>query len=93
MAVERIAVQVPVHPWYRDHCFDHRVIFPAVEAMQLLALTVQSTYPALDVRVMHLGRFTKFLEIPQASVTLDVVVELEQEGNNRVCARLLSKKP
>jgi len=92
MAAERIAVQVPVQPWYRDHCFDHRVIFPAVEAMQLLALTVQTAYPALDVRCMHQGRFTKFIEIPQASATLDVVIELEQEGNDRVCARLLSKK-
>jgi len=92
MAAERMAVQVPVQPWYRDHCFDHRVIFPAVEAMQLLALTVQTAYPALDVRCMHQGRFTKFLEIPEASATLDVVVELEQEGNDRVCARLLSKK-
>ncbi len=92
MATERIAIQVPVHPWYRDHSFDNRVIFPAVEAMQLLALTMQTAYPALDVRVMRLGRFTKFLEIPQASATLGVVVELEQEGNDRVCARLLSKK-
>ncbi len=92
MATKRIAIQVPVHPWYRDHCFDHRVIFPAVEAMQLLALTVQTAYPAVDVRFMHQSRFNKFLEIPPNSVTLDVVVELEQEGNEQVCASLLSKK-
>lgn len=92
MTSKRIALQVPVHPWYRDHCFDNRVIFPAVEAMQLLALTVQTAYPSLDVRVIRQSLFTKFLEIPKASATLDVVVELEQEENDQVCARLLSKK-
>jgi hypothetical protein len=92
MAIERIAVQVPVHPWYRDHCFDQRVIFPAVEAMQLLAVTAQEACPALDVREMRQGRFLKFLEIPPESVRLEVVVELEGEGDDRLCARLLSKQ-
>jgi len=92
MATERFAVQVPVQPWFRDHCFNHRVIFPAVEGMRLLALTAQTAHPELDVRRMHQGRFAKFLEIPPESAELAVLVELEQEENDRVCVRLLSKK-
>ncbi len=92
MATERLAVQVPVQPWFRDHCFDHRVIFPAVETMRLLALTAQTAHPELDVRCMYQGHFAKFLEIPADAGELEVWVEWEPAGNNGLCARLLTKK-
>jgi len=91
MASEWIAVRVPVQPWFRDHCFNDRVIFPAVEAMHLLALTAQTAHPALDVRRMHQGRFAKFLEIPTEAAELEVWVELEGEKNGGIRARLLTK--
>lgn len=91
MASERVAVRVPVQPWFRDHCFNDRAIFPAVEAMHLLALTVQTARPPLDVRRMHRGRFAKFLEIPAGVAELEVWVELEGETDGGIRARLLTK--
>ncbi len=88
---ERIAVRVPVQPWFRDHCFNDRVIFPAVEAMHLLALTVQAAHPPLDVRRMDQGRFAKFLEIPAGVAELEIWVELERETSGGIRARLLTK--
>jgi hypothetical protein len=91
MATERVAVQVPVRPWFRDHCFNGKIIFAAVEAMHLLAQTAQAAHPGLNVRRMHQGRFPKFLEIPVEAADLDVLVELETEKNGGVHARLLTK--
>jgi len=88
----RQAVHIPVRPWHRDHRFGGRVIFAAVEAMSLLAATVQAADPTVDVRIMAQGRFARFLEIPAAAAGLDALVELEQVHNGGVCARLLTKK-
>lgn len=92
MASLRQTVQIPIRPWHRDHRFDGRVIFAAVEAMCLLAATVQAAYPTVDVRIMEQGRFARFLEIPAAATGLDALIEVEQGQNNEVCARLLTKK-
>jgi len=88
----RQAVHIPVRPWHRDHRFGGRVIFAAVEAMCLLAATVQAADPTVDVRIMEQGRFTRFLEIPSETTGIDALVELEQVQNGGVCARLLTKK-
>lgn len=88
---ERIAVQIPVLPWYRDHCFGGKTILPAVEAMRLLAVTVQAAHPELEVKVMAAARFVKFLEIPPTAKELDVLVELEKGKQDGICCRLLSK--
>ena len=88
----RQAVHIPIQPWHRDHHFGGRVIFAAVEAMCLLAATVQAAYPTVDVRIMKQGRFVKFLEIPAETTEIDALVELEQVQNNGVFARLLTKK-
>lgn len=92
MASIRQVVQIPIRPWHRDHHFDGRVVFAAVEAMGLLAATVQAADPTVDVRIMEQGRFARFLEIPAAATGLDALIEVEQGQNNGVCARLLTKK-
>ena len=91
MATKRIAVLLPVQPWFTDHCFDGRAILPAVEAMRFLALTVQAARPGLDVREMHQASFAKFLEIPLAAPEIEVLVELEDRENKGLCARLLTR--
>lgn len=91
MATERFAVRIPVLPWYRDHCFNNRIIFPAVEAMRFLALTVQAAHPALEVRRMEQCRLARFLEITPKIAELEVVIELEWGDSGDLCARLLTK--
>jgi hypothetical protein len=91
MAGQRTEISIPVRPWYKDHCFGSRVILAAVEAMQLLAVTVKAAYPQLDVRHMQAGRFAKLLEIRPEAARLDAVVELEGGGKGEVCARLLTR--
>lgn len=91
MAGERRAIGIPVRPWFRDHRFGGRIVLAAVEAMQLLAVTVRDVYPHLDVRVMRDGRFAKLLEIPAEITVIDALVELESMENDAIHARLLTR--
>jgi hypothetical protein len=92
MVSERQSLRIPVQPWHRDHRLGDRVILAAVEAMDLLAATVQTAWPTVDVRIMQQGRFARFLEIPAATTGIETLVEVEQVGNSWICARLLTKK-
>ena len=87
-----VAMRLPIRPWFRDHCFNGRIILPAVEAMRLLAESVQAAFPAVNVRVMEDAAFSKFLEIPQDQDEIDIQVEVIEREDGRVRARLLSRR-
>ncbi len=90
MSDGRLPLTIPVQPWFRDHCFNSRVILPAVETMLLLAERAAS-YPFIDIRVMHEVRFAKFLEIPDDAASVDCLIECRQEGDGRVGVKLLRR--
>lgn len=91
MTGERREIAIPVRPWFRDHCFGGRIVLAAVEAMQLLAVTVQAAHPQLEVGGMRDGRFAKLLEVPPEAVAIDALVELEHSENGEIRARLLTR--
>jgi hypothetical protein len=85
-------LRLPVRPWFQDHCFDGRIILPAVEAMGLLAAKVKAAYPALETGVLRDARFMKFLEIAPDAEAIDVGIELQTLADGRVQAGLLTRK-
>lgn len=91
MAGDCLVVRLPVRPWFKDHCFNGRVILAGVEAMQILAVTARAARPHLDLGRMAAGRFEKMLAIPPAAVELEVLVELEETADSGLCARLLTR--
>jgi Polyketide synthase dehydratase N-terminal domain len=88
--VTRVLVQIPVRPWFADHRFNGKVIFPAVETMLLLAETAVGISPDVSVQTMADARFLKLLEIPKDAKLLDVLIEYEQKADGMECT-LLSK--
>jgi hypothetical protein len=91
MSSQRTPLTISLKPWFQDHCFGGRVIFPAVETMLLLGAHAVEAYPQVDIRVMENVRFAKFLEIPPETATLDGLVECEVESDGRVRVKLLSR--
>ena len=87
-----ISVRLKVQPWFQDHCFNGRVILAAVEAMSLLAETVQERFPWVNVRIMEDANFVKFLEIPPDEDSLDVLIETAEQDDGRILARLLTRR-
>jgi len=88
--VSRVPVIIPVHPWFADHSFNGKVIFPAVETMLLLAKVATEIIPDLDVRRMSLASFSKLLEIQKGASEISALVEHEVTDGGLSC-KLLSK--
>ncbi len=84
--------RLQVRPWFRDHCFNGRVILPAVEAMALLAAAVRDMHPMADVQVMTDATFARFLEIPPDRDEIDLLIEVAPAPDGRIQARLLTRK-
>jgi Polyketide synthase dehydratase N-terminal domain/Polyketide synthase dehydratase domain len=91
--VVRKSVQIPVQPWFKDHCFNGETIFPAVESMLLLAEIAKEVRPDIQTGRMTGARFLKFLSIPENATTLSVLVEYQEEEEHRenFSLKLLSK--
>jgi len=93
MTTWRIPVAIDVQPWFADHCFDGKVVLPAVETMALLAAEVAGNHPDIDVRVMDNVRFARFLEISEGSSSVAALIECSQHENGSIHAKLLSRRP
>ncbi len=91
MSSARIAVDLAVQPWFFDHGFGGKSVFPAVETILLLASGVVQQYPEVDIRCMENASFSKFLEIPPESTTLPVLIESELDDRDRIQVKLLSR--
>lgn len=87
----RLPVTIPVEPWYKDHSFDGKIVFAAVETMMLLAASAAREQPHLDVRTMEDAKFPKFLEIPPQSRSIKALIECEQCSDGRLRTALLSQ--
>lgn len=86
----RRVVSIPILPWFRDHSFAGKIIFPAVETMLLLADMAKSSVPDIGLQNMSHASFVKFLEIPEGAKELSVLVDHESSGDD-LLVRLLSK--
>lgn len=86
----RIPVSIPVLPWFVDHSFNGKVIFPAVETMLLLAKVAKGIVPALPVTYMAQASFSKLLELPEGATEIAALVEYEETDTGFSC-KLLSK--
>jgi hypothetical protein len=91
MTTWRTPVEIPVRPWFADHCFNGRVVLPAVETMLLLAGEVARSFPELDIRVMDGVRFGRFLELPPPGNVVSALVEWQKLEDGSLGVKLLSR--
>ena len=87
----RSTIEISIQPWFKDHCFDGKIVLPAVETMLLLAAEVKKSNPERSLRIMEDARFVRFLEIPPVSTAMEVLVDCKRDGNGSIHARLLSR--
>ncbi len=91
MMSSRKPVTIPVKPWFRDHCFNGKVILPAVEIMEILASAVQVIRPDIHPRMLSNASFLKFLEIPEETTELSALIDYNEGDKGEICIRLLSR--
>ncbi|MBI9083739.1 MAG: polyketide synthase dehydratase domain-containing protein [Desulfobacterales bacterium] len=83
-------VTIEVHPYFLDHRFEGRAVFPAVETMQLLARAAAGSGSARARRIKD-ARFDKFLTIPENAAAIDVLIDLSVDSGGDVRARLKTR--
>ncbi|MGD8366928.1 MAG: polyketide synthase dehydratase domain-containing protein [Desulfobacterales bacterium] len=74
-------IQIPVRPDLFDHRFEDRPVYPAVEAMEVLAGTVRTLRADAAVDALADVRFDKFLPIPDGRQHLSVFCDVRSEGD------------
>ena len=87
----RLDLTIPIFPCLRDHRFQGKAVFPAVEAMQVLAASTRKVFPDLDLRSITDARFEKFLFIPPEAETISAINELRQLPDSRFEASLITR--
>lgn len=91
MMVHQKPVTIAVQPWFRDHCFNGKVILPAVETMEIMAGAVKEIEADTLLRGMYDARFSKFLEIPEGVTELSALVEYDERDEGEIGVKLLSR--
>lgn len=86
----RQSVQIPIQPWFMDHHFNGKTIFPAVETMLLLAGIAKNIRPDIHPEGMSGAGFSRLLEIPKRVPEVSALVEYSDDGET-LCLKLLSR--
>ncbi len=88
----RLPIEIKISPFLLDHRFEGKAVLPAVEAMQLLALSTQNYLPDTDVRFIENAKFDKFLYIEPDTPSVEAFNEIELFKNGCITAKLITKK-
>ena len=86
-----VTLDIEIFPCHRDHRFDGKAVFPAVEAMQVLAASVQGLVPDVSVFCIHEARFEKFLVLPITSDVISAYHHIDVFQNGRIASSLITK--
>jgi hypothetical protein len=87
----RLPVNIQVHRYLLDHCFEGKVVFPAVEAMQVLAQSVKEFAPETDITALKDITFDKFLFIPPDTSKIDALCSITPFESGDITAVLYTK--
>ena len=87
----RLPVGISVFPYMQDHRFEGNAVFPAVEAMQILAQSVKEFAPETDISAITDTTFNKFLFIPPDTKKIDALCSITPFENGDITAVLQTK--
>ena len=87
----RLPVGISVFPYLQDHRFEGNAVFPAVEAMQVLAQSVKEFAPETDITAVTDTTFDKFLFIPPNTKIIDALCSITPFKNGDITAVLQTK--
>jgi Polyketide synthase dehydratase N-terminal domain len=87
----RMPVEIAVFSYLQDHLFEGTAVFPAVEAMQVLAQSVKKFAPGTDITAITDTTFDKFLLIPPDTKKIDALCSITPLENGDITAVLQTK--
>jgi len=89
----RLPLEITIFPGLRDHRSESRAVLPAVEALRLLAASVQAQWPDRDLRVMTDVSFSRFLFLEEGEDRIAAINEVRIDAQGGLTAGLLTLVP
>ena len=95
----RLPLDIKIYPYLLDHRFEGKAVLPAVEAMQILAVSTQNHLPDTDLRCIENAKFDKFFYIepensPNTSPNTKIVNafnEIKMNEKGGITVKLITK--
>lgn len=86
----RHLLEIEMGRYLYDHQLEGQCVFPAVEALIVLARIVQSNFPQARMGCLLKARFPRFLQVSSERGTLSVFVEVEHTDHGSLAARMMT---
>lgn len=87
---KRIVQEIKIHPHLYDHHLEGRALYPAAEALNLLARTAKNEFPQANVTGLSDVCFPRFLSISPKLNFMEVAVDIGLSNEGNITAALLS---
>jgi hypothetical protein len=86
----RYPLEINIPPYLFDHQLEGRCLFPAGEALNTLATAVHLYFPQAEMSYLSKACFPRFLVVPPESLQVSVLVDIENNEEGPIAARLLT---
>jgi hypothetical protein len=87
---KRYSCDIELHPYLQDHRVQGKAVLPAVESLIVMAGIVKTHYPEMMMNCLRNATFSRFLTIPPDKKIQQVFVDVEDSGDGRITASLLT---
>ena len=86
-----LPLEIAVHPYVKDHNFNGRVVFPAVESCRALAENITEQVPGVNPCHLYDALFDKFIDINPGQTIIKAINEVDIYDNGDIISRLITK--
>lgn len=93
-SVNQVPLTIAVYPHFMDHCFAGKMVFPAVEALKVLAGLIEEHdffNSVFAPGYMRDARFNKFLAVEPGQKTIDALCNIRPIDDTRVSLSLATR--
>jgi hypothetical protein len=88
---KRLPLKIEIYPYLLDHRFEGKSVLPAVEAMQLLAVSTQKYLPETNIGFIENAKFDKFFYIEPGTTIVEAYNEIVMNENGGITTKLITK--
>jgi hypothetical protein len=87
---ERYPVEIKTFPYLQDHYFEGQAIFPAVEALIVMARAAVANFPQVNVCHQRQARFPRFLSIDPQGKNKEVFADIGRADDGSLSVAISS---
>ncbi len=94
--IRQFPLEIRLHPYLMDHRFEGNAVFPAVEAIQILAASTKSHFPEINTDIILDAGFDKFLFLKADQPVMEgfheICIKKDRSIESKLVTRIKSRK-